>query len=31
LVAEAMAKIKGVSLEEIAQITTGNVGNLFKI
>ena len=31
LIAEAMAKIKGVSLEEVAQITTGNVGNLFKI
>ena len=31
LVAEAMAKIKAVSLEEIAQITTGNVENLFKI
>ena len=31
LVAEAIAKIKGVSLEEIAQITTGNVRNLFKI
>ncbi len=31
LVAEAIAKIKGVSLEEIAQITTGNVRDLFKI
>ncbi len=31
LVAEAMAKIKAVSLEEVAQITTDNVGNLFKI
>jgi TatD DNase family protein len=31
LVAEAIAKIKGVSLHEIAQITTENVGNLFKI
>jgi TatD DNase family protein len=31
LVAEAMARIKAVSLEEIAQITTGNVLKLFKI
>lgn len=31
LVAEAMANIKGVSVEEIAQITTRNVGELFKI
>ena len=28
LVAEAIAKIKGVSLQEVAQITTGTVGNL---
>jgi TatD DNase family protein len=31
LVAETVAKIKGVSLEEVAQITTRNVGNLFEI
>lgn len=31
LVAEAMAKIKAVSLEEIAQITSGNVRDLFNI
>jgi TatD DNase family protein len=31
LVAEAIAKVKGVSLQEIAQITTENVRNLFKI
>ena len=31
LVAETVAKIKGVSLEEVAQTTTRNVGDLFKI
>jgi TatD DNase family protein len=31
LVAETVAKIKDVSLEEVAQITTRNVRDLFKI
>jgi TatD DNase family protein len=31
LVAEALAMIKGVSLEEVAQITSGNVRDLFNI
>jgi TatD DNase family protein len=31
LIAEAIATVKGVSLQEIAQITTENAGNLFKI
>ena len=31
LVAEALARVKSVSLEEVAEITTKNVGTLFKI
>jgi TatD DNase family protein len=31
LVAEALAIVKGVSLEEVAQITSGNVRELFNI